>query len=96
MLRANVRLNILICMLVMGVAFLQYRLWIEPGGIRDVLQIRKQIALQTLQIEQLKKRNEVLKFQIARVKNENDGVESRARSELGMIKKGETFYQVIK
>jgi cell division protein FtsB len=93
---ANARVNILAVILLTLLAFLQYRLWFEAGGIIDMLRLKKQLALQIAQDEKLKKRNERLVQQIQYLQANKDAVESRARGELGMIKKDETFYQVIK
>lgn len=77
-------------------AFLQYRLWFEPGGIRDVMRLKKELALYQKENDKLKNRNEVLLAQVQHVKQNKEAIESRARRELGMIKKGETFYQIVK
>lgn len=90
------RLNILIAALILALILLQYRLWFEAGGIRDMLHLKKMLAAQAIENENLKKRNDELLFQIRRLQNSSDAVESRARNELGMIKKGETFYQIVK
>ena len=93
---SSLRLNLLVIILIALLIFLQYRLWFEADGVRDLLQLKQKLALQTVENEKLKKRNEELIFQIERLQNSKDAVESRARNELGMIKKGETFYQVVK
>ena len=90
------RLNLFVVFLVMALIFLQYRLWFESGGIRDMIKLRKALAKQTEENGVLKKNNEALLFQIQRLKESKDGTESRARNELGMIKKDETFYQIVK
>ena len=76
--------------------FLQYHLWFESDGIVDMLRFKKQLALQTQENEKLKQRNEKLIKQVQYLQASNEAVESRARGELGMVKKGETFYQVVK
>lgn len=93
---ATLRANLLALLLLALLGFLQYRLWFETGGIIDMLRLKKQLALQIAQDEKLKKRNERLVQQIQYLQANKDAVESRARGELGMIKKDETFYQVIK
>jgi cell division protein FtsB len=92
----HLRLSLLAVSLLAALIFLQYRLWFQEGGIRDMLQLKKALALQAVENTKLKKRNEELLFQIHRLQHSGDAVESRARNELGMIKKDETFYQVIK
>ncbi len=76
--------------------FLQYRLWFEVGGIQNFMQLRKSIAVQTAENEKLKKRNNDIVFEIERLRNSHDAIEARARNELGMVKKDETFYQIVR
>lgn len=90
------RFTLLILILFATLIFLQYRLWFESGGIRDMMKLKKELAVQQIAIENMKKRNEELLFQIQRLQNSQDAAESRARNELGMIKKGEIFYQIVK
>lgn len=90
------RRSMLIIILFTGLLMLQYRLWFKSGGIRDLYQLRKTIALQKNENEKLKRSNDELLFQITRLQKSQDAAESRARNELGMIKKGETFYQIVR
>ncbi|HVE44258.1 MAG TPA: septum formation initiator family protein [Gammaproteobacteria bacterium] len=87
---------LLLSALVGVLVFLQYRLWVEPGGVLNMMQLKKDIASLEKDNEKLKKRNETLLFQVKGLRNSKDSVESRARNELGMIKKDETFYQILK
>lgn len=87
-LAAFILLTILIC--------LQYRVWFESGGMLDVIHLKKQLRQQTQENDQLKQRNLLLIQQVAHLQKNNSAIESRARDELGMIKKNETFYQVVK
>ncbi len=66
------------------------------NGGRIELQ-EKQLILEekTSEIETLKKRNQLLQAEVASLKNGLDAIEERARTELGMIKEGETFIQII-
>jgi cell division protein FtsB len=92
----SMRFNILIFVLIAVFVFLQYRLWLEPGGVRDLFKMKSTIEVQNQENDNMKKENEDLINQIERLQNNEDAVESRARDELGMIKKDETFYQVVK
>ncbi len=82
----------LILILVFGV--LQYCLWFETDGIIDMLKAKKQLALWVQENNKLKQRNEKLIQEVQYIQTHNEAIESQARAELGMIKKGETFYQV--
>jgi cell division protein FtsB len=90
------RINLLTIVLLFALTIFQYRLWFESGGVRDLLKLKKTLALQETENMKLQKRNNELMFQIDRLKHSQDAEEARARNELGMIKKGETFYQVVK
>ena len=82
--------------LIILLIILQYRLWFNNGGIIDMLRMKKQAAVVKHENDQLKERNQKLIQQVQQLKNNQNAVEVRARHELGMIKKGETFYQVVK
>lgn len=74
---------------------LQLSLWFGDGSLPDAWRLKKSIIEQTEQNKKLKARNETLKAEVLDLKEGNDAIEERARSELGMIKKGEKFYQII-
>lgn len=89
------RLNIWPILLILLIVLIQYRLWFGANGILTMRQLKKQLASQTIENDRLKQRNDNLIRQIQNLRSNQDAIESRARQELGMIKKGETFYQVI-
>lgn len=82
--------------LIVMFAYLQYVLWFKEDGILDMIHIKKQLAVQLQQNEKLKQKNQELYQQVERLKNDPEVTEGRARGELGMIKKGEKFYQLVK
>ena len=88
--------NFLPILLLLFLGLLQYHLWLEPGGMIDMFRMKKQLTGQMQENAKLKQRNDKLIQQIQYLQASNEAVESRARGELGMIKKGETFYQVVK
>jgi cell division protein FtsB len=92
----KLRFSIPALILLVALGFLQCHLWFEKGGIGDMLHLKKQLAEQQVELETLKKHNDTLLFQVQRLQNSKDATEARARNELGMVKKGETFYQVVK
>ena len=74
---------------------LQYPLWFGSGGIVTVWQLNREIEAQKKENAQLRERNQTLEAQVNDLKQGLEVIEGRARSELGMVKKGETYYQVI-
>ncbi|MCB1869902.1 MAG: cell division protein FtsB [Gammaproteobacteria bacterium] len=73
---------------------LQYRLWVGEGSLADVHNLRQEIDDQKQELLRLEKRNSALQAEVADLKRGLDAIEERARSELGMIKEDEVFYQV--
>ena len=88
-------LRVLLLLLVVLLAFLQYKLWLGSGGQREVAALRAQVAKQDAENRRLQQRNEALKAEVDDLKSGEAAVEERARSELGMVKPGEVFYRVI-
>jgi len=75
--------------------WLQYQLWLDDGGIPEVLQLQDEVVSVRQTVEQLQQRNQALDAEVQGLKTGLDAIEERARSELGMIRQGETYYQVI-
>src|SRR5690242_21158920 len=63
--------------------------------MRDLRAIRARVAEQQAQNAKLKQRNDALHADVEDLKHGQDAVEARARSQLGLIKPGEVFYQVV-
>ena len=85
----------LLVVLALLLAGLQYTLWLGNGGQREVAALRAQVAGQEAENVRLRQRNEALAAEVQDLKAGEAAVEERARSELGMVKPGETFYRVI-
>jgi cell division protein FtsB len=74
---------------------LQYRLWLGDGGLRDVYQLRAEIEAQREQNRALQERNRTLAAEVQDLKKGTVAIEERARTDLGMVGPGETYYQVV-
>jgi cell division protein FtsB len=81
--------------LVIVFAFLQYELWFSKNGVRAYIELKQAIAHQKTQNSKLDTQNENLVYEINDLKQGHEAIEERARNNLGMIKPGETFYQVV-
>jgi cell division protein FtsB len=88
-------LGILLVLLLALLAWLQYRLWFGSGGEREVAALHAQVRTQARDNAGLEQRNDALAAEVEDLKSGEAAVEERARSELGMIKPGETFYRVV-
>ncbi|MBV6687278.1 cell division protein FtsB [Xanthomonas euvesicatoria pv. physalidis] len=85
----------LLLVLAVLLAWLQYRFWFGPGNSGEVMMLEAQVAHQTQDNEGLRQRNQALAAEVKDLKDGEAAIEERARSELGMIKPGETFYRVV-
>lgn len=74
---------------------LQIKLWVGDGGMRDLRAIRARVTEQQAENAKLKQRNDALHADVEDLKHGKDAIEARARSQLGLIKPGEVFYQVV-
>lgn len=74
---------------------LQYRLWIGQGSFAHVNDLRAVVEQRTAENEVRRQRNDILKAEILDLKQGLAAVEDIARSELGLIKKGETFFLLV-
>ena len=74
---------------------LQVKLWTGQGGMREVWRLQHSVSDQKAENAKLKTRNETLSAEVDDLKHGDEAVEERARSELGLLKPGETFYQVV-
>ena len=66
------------------------------GGVPEVLHLEQEVERQKLNKKQLEERNASLAAEVTDLKQGLDAIEERARSELGMVRKDEQFYQIIK
>ena len=77
------------------IALLQYPLWLGKGSWLRVWDLKQKITQQKDHNTELKQRNDTLDAEVQDLKQGNAAIEERARSELGMIKQDEVFYQVL-
>ena len=74
---------------------LQYQLWIGENSIRALNMLEVELDVQGAVNKEMAQRNRLLEIEVLDLKNGLEAVEERARSELGMIEDGETFYLLI-
>lgn len=71
---------------------LQYKVWFGDAGYLEAASLRDQVERQRQRAELLAGRNRQLTAEVLALKAGHAAVESRARNDLGMIRRGETFY----
>jgi cell division protein FtsB len=74
---------------------LQHRLLMAPGNLFEVGELQERVTREHESVDQLAERNAQLTAEVDDLRTGVTAIEDRARSELGMIKPGETFIRVI-
>ena len=75
--------------------WLQYKIWLQEGGVPEILQLEKEVAALEEQVSVLRERNASLDAEVRDLKKGLDAIEERARNEMGMIGQDEVYYQVV-
>ncbi|MCK4839615.1 MAG: cell division protein FtsB [Desulfobulbaceae bacterium] len=88
-------MRIITGILVLLFALLQYDLWVGEGSLATVWRLQQSTQAQQQENDKLKERNASLAAEVMDLKQGLDAIEERARNELGMIKEGEIFIQVV-
>lgn len=84
-----------LALLLLAVVALQAKLWWGEGGLGEARDLEQLVGDQRAENARLQHRNDALSAEVEDLKSGEAAVEDRARSELGMIKPGETFYRVV-
>jgi len=85
----------LMLLLVGLLLLLQYELWIDPYGLRQTFRLQQHLVQLNSQNQKLQQRNQILIADIQDLKKGHQAIESRARNEMGMVRHGEQFYQIV-
>ena len=86
--------KVVILTLLLIFILLQIRLWFKDGSIPEVRSLKAEVLTQQKEVAELKERNQRLDAEVQDLKERFGALEERARTDLGMIKAGETFYQL--
>ncbi len=88
-------MKIIVAILFVLLVLLQIKLWSGDGGLVDTVQLQRAVDQQQQENSALSERNKALEAEVEDLKKGVDAIEERARSELGLIKPGETFFQTV-
>ena len=89
------RLQLVMAALLLLLLGLQYRLWVGEGSLAEVASLKRQLAQQRNELKDLHERNATLQAEVDDLKKGLAAIEARARSELGLIRKDETYFQLL-
>ena len=85
----------LLVILLVFLAGLQFRLWVGEGSLAHRAELNRQLEEQEVENRALRERNALIATDVESLKTNLSAIEEKARADLGMIKRGETFYLVI-
>ncbi len=88
-------MKIIAFVLLVLLIWLQYKIWLQDGGLPEVMQLQQEIEQVKTEVQKLQERNLSLHAEVKDLKKGLRAIEERARSEMGMIKQGEVYFQVI-
>ncbi len=88
-------MKIFLSFVILLIALLQYRLWFANGGIEQIQHDQLLLVDLKKQVEEKRERNAALYAEVEDLRKGQESLEERARKELGMIRDGETFFQVL-
>jgi cell division protein FtsB len=87
-------MKLVLGVLLVVLLLLQLRIWRGEGSLGDLNRLESEITTQTADNAVLQKRNQKLMDEVTDLKSGLDSVEEHARSELGLVKQGETYYMI--
>jgi len=87
--------RVIAAFLLILIVWLQFKYWVGSGGVREVEALRARVDAQARENQALERRNAALQAEVEELREGQAALEERARSELGLIKPGETFFRVI-
>ena len=88
-------MKIFLLVITVLIGLLQYRLWYGNGGIKEIKAYQQKLVEVNKQVIEKKERNDALYAEVEDLRKGKEAIEERARYELGMMKEGETFFQVL-
>jgi cell division protein FtsB len=88
-------MKIFLLVIAVLIGLLQYRLWYGNGGIKEIKAYQQELVELNKQVIEKKERNDALYAEVEDLRKGKEAIEERARYELGMMKEGETFFQVL-
>jgi cell division protein FtsB len=88
-------MKIFLILLTLLLIYLQYHLWFGPGSYEEQKRLQQLIVQQQQENAALQQRNDFLAAEVNDLKHGTEAIEERARAELGLIKPGEVFYQIV-
>lgn len=91
----NLNIRLVLISLLIGFILLQGKFWFGQDSIIKVYKLKATLTQQEQELDKLRSRNQQVANSINILKNHPAAIEEQARYELGMVKQGEKYYQVV-
>lgn len=88
-------MKMILAALIIALMSLQYKLWLGDGGVLQARRLKERCIALEQENSKLQLRNRAIEADIIGLKSGGQALEEQARSELGMIKEGEDYYQFV-
>jgi cell division protein FtsB len=76
------------------ILLIQVPLWLGKGGWLTAWRLESKLETERARNRQLEDRNAALTAEVRDLKQGSEAIEERARSELGMVRRDEVFFQI--
>ena len=81
--------------LAVALVWLQQDLWLSKGGWQDMWRLEGEVAQKHQDNQALMLRNQSLSAEVEDLRNGQDAIAEIARTDLGYVQQGETFYRIL-
>ena len=92
----GLKVKLVLAVFVVIVILLQYALWAGKKNVNDLYRLNRQVEVVRNENHEFQNRNDRLHVDVIDIKSRLGAIESQARFDLGLIKSGETFYQIVR
>ena len=92
----GLKVKLILAVFVVIFIVLQYALWAGKQNVIDLYRLNRQVDDVRNENNEFKRRNDQLHKDVIDIKNGTGAIESQARFDLGLIKPGETYYQIVR
>ena len=92
----GLKIKLILAIFIVILIFLQYTLWAGKQNVIDLYRLNRQVDGVRHENHEFESRNDQLHEDVIDIKNRLGAIESQARFDLGLIKPGETYYQIVR
>ena len=92
----SIKVKLVLAVFVVMFIFLQYALWSGKQNVIDLYRLNRQVEHVQNENHEFESRNDQLHEDVIDIKSRLGAIESQARFDLGLIKSGETYYQIVR